>query len=197
VAVTASGGGTVAAGRRDVVGVGEQLAGRFAAAVLAVRVVEDRQPLIVAWDDGDEIGRYVSDPSHGTPASDGVLSEPLGVEHADAIAAACGRPDAADDLAETLAEELDPESTIESERLSDALRLLGLPLWLVAASSLPRDPPTGPRARDLTRLGAGVAGFPGRPWGWAANIVRRRRKPPPAIVDPPRKHGGDIDPWLL
>jgi hypothetical protein len=197
VAVAASGDGTVAAGRRGVVGVGEFLAGRIAAPVLAVRMIDDRQLLIVAWEDGDEIGRYVSDPSHGTPASDGVLSEPLGVEHADAFAAACDRPEAADDLAEVLAEELDPDSTIESERLSAVLRLLGLPRWLVAAASLPRDPPTGPRARDLTRLGAGLAGLPGHLWGRAANVVRKRRGPPPAITDPPRGRGGDIDPWLL
>jgi hypothetical protein len=196
-AVAASGEGTVAAARRGVVGVGEFLADRLAAPVLAVRVVDDRQLLIVAWTDGDEIGRYVSDPSHGTPDSDGVLSEPLGVEYADAFAAACGRPEAADDLAEALAEELDPDSMIESERLATVLRLLGLPPWLVAASSLPRDPPTGPRARDLTRLGAGVAGLAGHVVGRAANVVRKRRKPPPAIVDPPRGRGGDIDPWLL
>src|SRR5688500_11091253 len=43
VAVAASGGGTVAAGRRGVVGVGEHLAGRLGGPVLAVRVLADRQ----------------------------------------------------------------------------------------------------------------------------------------------------------
>jgi hypothetical protein len=196
-AVAASGDGTVAAGRRGVVGVGEWLAQRLGAPVLAFRVADDRQLVIVAWTDGDEVGRYVSDPSHGFPASDGVLSEPLGIEHAGAFAALCGRPDSADDLAETLAEDLDPDSVIESERLSTVLRLLGLPHWLVAAGSLPRDPPTGPRARDLTRLGAGVPGVLGRVRGRAVNVVRRRRPPPPVVTDPPRGRGGDIDPWLL
>jgi len=197
VAVAASGDGTVAAGRRGVVGVGEWLAQRLAGPVLAFRIADDRQLLIVAWADGDEVGRYVSDPSHGFPPSDGVLAEPLGVEHADAFADLCGRPDSADDLAETLAEDLDPDSVIESERLSAVLRLLGLPRWLVAAGSLPRDPPTGPRARDLIRLGAGVPGLLGRVRGRAVNVVRRRRPPPPVVTDPPRGRGGDIDPWLL
>jgi hypothetical protein len=196
VAVAGSGDSTVAAGRRGVIGVGERLAA-LGVPVLAVRVLADRQLLLALWADGDEVGRYVSDPSHGFPADEGVRSDPLGVEHAGALAAACGRPDAAADLSETLAEELDPDSVIESERLAGVVRLLGLPGWLVAASSLPRDPPTGPRARDMTRLGAGVPGLPGMVCGWAVDVIRRRRPPPPAVTDPPRGAGGDIDPWLL
>lgn len=196
VAVAASGDGTVAAGRRGVVGVGEWLADRLAATVVAFRVVADRQLLLVLWADGDEVGRYASDPSHGPEADADTLSDPLGVEHADAFAAACGHPEAAEDLAELLAEEFDPDSVIESERLGSVLRLLGLPRWLVAASSLPRDVPTGPRARDLTRLGAGLPGLAGWLRGRAVNVVRRRRPPPPAITDAP-KGRSDIDPWLL
>jgi hypothetical protein len=75
------------------------------------------------------------------------------------------------------------------------LRLLGLPSWLVAVSSLPRDVPTGPRAVELTRLGAGATWFGGRVRGRAAEVVRRRRPPPPAFTDAPR--GGRIDPRLL
>jgi hypothetical protein len=194
VAVASSGDETVAAGRRGVVGVGEWLADRLAATVLAVRVLTDRQLLVALWVGREEVGRYVSDPSHGL--DDDTLPDPLGVEHAAAFAAACGHPEAAEDLAELLAEQLDPESVIESERLGAVLRLLGLPRWLVAASSLPRDVPTGPRAPDVTRLGAGVPGFLGRVCGWAADLVRRRRPPPPAVTDAP--HGGaDIDPWGL
>jgi hypothetical protein len=194
VAVAASGDGTVAAGRRGVVGVGEWLADRLGATVFAFRVVTDRQLLVALWADGEEVGRYLSDPSHGL--DDDTLSDPVGVEHADGFAAACGHPEAAEDLAELLAEELDPDSVIESERLGRVLRLLGLPRWLVAASSLPRDIPTGPRSRDMTRLGAGVPGFRGRLRGAAVGIVRRRRPPPPAITDAPRR-GSDIDPWML
>jgi hypothetical protein len=194
VAVAASGDGTVAAGRRGVVGVGESLADRLGATVFVFRVVTDRQLLVALWADGEEVGRYLSDPSHGL--DDDTLSDPVGVEHADGFAAACGHPEAAEDLAELLAEELDPDSVIESERLGRVLRLLGLPRWLVAASSLPRDIPTGPRSRDMTRLGAGVPGFRGRLRGAAVGIVRRRRPPPPAITDAPRR-GSDIDPWML
>jgi hypothetical protein len=196
VAVASSGNATVAAGRRGVVGVGEWLARRLAATVLAVRVIVDRQLLVALWANGEEVGRYVSDPSYGPDADDDTLPDPLGVEHATAFAAACGRPDAADDLAELLAEQLDPESVIESERLGGILRLLGLPRWLVAAASLPHDVPTGPRAADVTRLGAGVPGWLGRVCGWAVGLVRRRRPPPPAVIDAPRG-GADIDPWLL
>jgi hypothetical protein len=196
VAVAASGDATVAAGRRGVLGVGEWLADRLAATALAVRVISDRQLLLVLWADREEVGRYVSDPSYGLPEHDDTLPDAFGVEYAAAFAAACGRPEAADDLAELMAEELDPESFIESERLLGMLRLLGLPRWLVAASSLPRDVPTGPRAADLTRLGAGVPGLLGRVLGWAVDLVRRRRPPPPAVIDAPRG-GTDIDPWAL
>lgn len=84
VAVAASGDGTVAAGRRGVLGVGEWLAGRLAATVLAIRVVADRQLLVALWADREEVGRYVSDPSYGLDPYDDVLSDPLGVEHATA-----------------------------------------------------------------------------------------------------------------
>jgi hypothetical protein len=196
VAVAACGDATVAAGRRGVVGVGEWLADRLAATVLAVRVVADRQLLLAAWVDREEVGRYLSDPSHGLPDEDDVLPDPLGVDDAAAFAAACGRPQAGDDLAELLAEQLDPDSVIESERLGAVARLLHLPRWLVAASALPRDVPTGPRAADMTRLGAGLPGFAGWVCGRAVNLVRRRRPPPPAIADPPRGAAG-IDPWLF
>ena len=214
VAVAASGDGTVAAGRRGVVGVAEVLATRLAGPmlatrqagpmlatrqagpVLAVRVLADRQLLLALWTDGDEVGRYVSDPSREPGADEDLLPDPYGVEHADAIAGACGRPEAAEDLSELLAEELDPDSVIESERLARVLRLLGLPTWLVAAATLPRDIPTGPSSGDMTRLGAGVPGPLGRLCGWAVNVVRRRRPPPPAVTDAPRGSSG-VDPWLL
>jgi hypothetical protein len=195
VAVAASGGGTVAAGRRGVVGVGAWLADRLPVTVLAVRVLADRQLLLAMWSDGEELGCYVSDPSREPGAEDDVLAEPFGAEHGAAFAAAYGRPDAADDLTEILAEQLDPDSVIESERLARVLRLLELPTWLVAAATLPRDIPTGPRARDLTRLGAGVPGLIGRIPGRAVEVVRRRRPPPPAVTDAPRGSAG-MDPWL-
>jgi hypothetical protein len=194
--VVVAAGGTVAAARRGVVEVGQWLAERLAATVLAVRVLNDRQLVLVAWADGDEVGRYVSDPSHEPDADQDLLAEPLGAEHAEAFAAACGHPDAAEDLGELLAEELDPDSVIESERLAGVLRLLHLPTWLVAAATLPRDIPTGPRARDLTRLGAGVPGLLGVVCGRAVRVVRRHRPPPPVVTDAPRGNTG-VDPWLM
>jgi hypothetical protein len=185
VAVAERGAGTVAAQRRGVLGVAEDLAARFGATLVAVRVAADRQLALSVWADGEEVGRYVSDPSHGL-RDETVLSDPLGVEHAEDFASALGSPEVAEDLGELLAEELDPDSMIESERLARALRLLGLPDWLVAASSLPRDVPGGPRSREFTRFGAGVPGLPGRVAGRAARLVRARRRPPPVVADPPR-----------
>jgi hypothetical protein len=152
--------------------------------------------LLAVWAGGEEAGRYVSDPSREPGADDDVLPDPLGAEHAAAFAAALGRPDAAAELAEVLAEELDPDSFIESERLGRVLRLLRLPTWPVAAATLPGDIPTGPRARDMTRLGAGVPGPLARLAGGAVNVVRRRRPPPPAVTDAPRG-GPGMDPWLM
>lgn len=195
LAVAAHARGAIAAGRQGVLEVGADLARRLPATVVAVRVVDDRQLVFAVWVDGGEVGRYVSDPSYGL-AQDDVLTDPLGAEHAEAFAAAVGRPEAADELGELLAEEFDAESVIESERLLGVLRLLGLPGWLVSAASLPRDVPGGPRARDLTRLGAGRPGFVGRVAERATQIVRNRRRLPPAVVDPPRG-ARDIDPWLF
>lgn len=196
VAVAASGDGTIAARRRGVLGVGEWLADRLAATVIAVQVVTDRQLVLAAWMDREEVGRYVSDPSHGRTDEDDVLPDPLGVEYADAFAAACGHPEAGGELAELLAEQLDPDNVIESERLGAVLRLLRLPRWLVVASALPRDVPTGPPAADMIRLGAGRPGLAGWVCGRAVNLFRRRRRPPPAIAAPPRGTAG-MDPWLF
>ena len=178
-AVPVSGDGTAAAGRRGVAGIGESLADRFRATVVALRVVRDRQLLLVVWADGEEVGRYLSDPSFGLGPGDDTLPDAYGVAHGAAFAAACGHPENAEDLEELLGDELDTDSVFESERLAGVLRLLGLPRWLVAAPSLPRDVPTGPGRREVTRLGAGLPG----PFGWlsgrAVNVVRKRRPPPP------------------
>jgi hypothetical protein len=196
VAVPATGDGTVAAGRRGVAGVAQALAAELGATVAAVRVVRDRQLLLAVWQGETEVGRYLSDPSYGLPDDDDTLPDPIGVEHAEAFAEACGRVESAEDLAELLAEELDPDSVIESERLAGVLRLLDLPGWLVAASSLPKDVPAGPRASDLLRLGAGADGVAGLLRGLAADVVRRRMRPPPVITDAPRG-GPEIEPWML
>lgn len=195
VAVARAADGTVAAGRRGILGLGAWLADRFADPVLAFRVLVDRQLVLAAWVEGEELGRYVSDPAQEPGADKDVLSEPLGAEYAEAFAAAASTPDAAEDLGELLAEELDPDSVIESERLSRVLRLLSLPTWLVAAAALPKNVPTGPRARDLIRLGAGRTGVAGLVAGRAAEVIRKRRRPPPVVTDAPR--GPGMDPWLM
>jgi hypothetical protein len=184
VAVAERGAGTVAAHRRGVLGVAEDLAGRLGVPLVAVRVAGDRQLALSVWADGAEVGRYVSDPSHGLN-DETVLPDPLGVEHAEDFAAAVGRPEVGEKLRELLADELASDDEIESERLSRVLRLLGLPDWLVAASSLPRDVPGGPRSGEFTRLGAGVPGIAGRVAGRAAQVARTRRRPPPVVSDPP------------
>ncbi|MBU2664876.1 hypothetical protein KOI35_15340 [Actinoplanes bogorensis] len=182
---------TVASGRRGIVELGEALPGT----VLVLRVLADRQLALVAWQDGDERGRYVSDPSREPGADEDVLDDPLGVSSAEDFAAAGGHPERAGELAELLNERLDPDNVIESERLSRILRLLELPTWLVAVSTLPRDVPTGPSARSLTRFGGGLTGVRGRLFDLVLRPVRRRRPPPPVIADPPSSSG--MDPWLL
>jgi hypothetical protein len=186
----------VARDRRDVVGVGEALA-TASSRVLAIRVLLDRQLVLVAWRDGGEVARYVSDPSREPGAPFDTLDEPLGVEDADAIAAVCDRDEVAEDLGELLAEELDPEEEIESERLSKVLALLGLPTWIVSAWVLPKRMPLGPSPKDLTRYGAGRTGPGGLVAGRAARSLRRR-KPDPVVADPPRRQGPGPDDlmWL-
>lgn len=196
--VAPAGTGTVAAGRRGVVGLGESLATRMAVPTLAVRVLDDRQLVLVAWVSGREVARYVSDPSREPGAEEDVLPDPFGAEGAAAVAALCGKPEAGDELSALLAESLDPDDEIESERLGRMLRLLELPTWLVSAWRLPRDLPTGPPRRDLLRLGAGRTGPSGWIAGRAARLRRRWRPPPPVLVDPPRGNAGmdDLAMWL-
>jgi|GEM_PF-793406 len=197
VALGDPGDGTVATGRSGVLEVGAALAAALDSVVVVARVVLDRQLVLAAWRGRDEVGRYSSDPSRERGADEEVLAEPYGVEHADAFAAAVGREDAAEELADVLGEELDPDSVYESERLASVLRLLGLPGWVVAAGALPRDIPTGPTRAGLVRLRAGVEGPKGVVPGRATAAARRRMPPPPAIAEPPRAGDLGIDPFLL
>ncbi|WP_430645210.1 hypothetical protein [Agromyces sp. GXS1127] len=197
VALAVPGDGTVASGRRGVLETAAALAATLDAVAVAIRVRLDRQLVLAAWSGGEELGRYSSDPSHEPGADEDVLDEPFGADHAFAFATAAGRPDAGEDLAEVLEEPLDSDSVFESERLARVLRLLGMPGWIVAASSLPADVPTGPPSRRFVRLGAGATGASGAVRGWMAGRARRRMPPPPALADPPRTADPGIDPWLL
>ncbi|MEU1971006.1 hypothetical protein ABZ477_05085 [Microbacterium sp. NPDC019599] len=193
------GAGVVASDRRGIIEVGELLAGRMPeASAFAVRVRRDRQLSIVAWQAGEERGRYCSDPSQEPGAEDDVLGEPVGAYSAADFAELAARPDAAEELTEMLEEELDPDSVFESERLRGILRLLGMPDWLVAAGALPHDIPTGPRASELTRLRAGATSGPGILRSAFVRGLRRRRTPAPTIADPPRNGGMDgLEPWMF
>ncbi|MBM2615946.1 hypothetical protein JIG36_10295 [Actinoplanes sp. LDG1-06] len=180
------GDGAVAAGRRGIVDVGAELAATLDTPAVAIRVLADRQLALVAWSGGEELGRYVSDPSREPGAEEDTLPDPYGVSLAPELAELCGHADRAADISDLLDEPLDPDSFIESERLAKLLRLLSLPTWLVAVATLPRDIPTGPGAAELTHLG---------PPRWLARRTRRRA-PAPVLTDPPRGASG-MDPWLL
>src|SRR3712207_1820747 len=74
VPVLSAGDGTVASGRRGVVGVGQALAEAMTATCVVLRVQDDRQLVVVAWESGLEVARYVSDPSREPNADSDVLS---------------------------------------------------------------------------------------------------------------------------
>ncbi len=158
------------------------LAHSLGTVAVMVRVERDRVLRLEGWDgtgdhgyqEPEHLGSYVSDPSADAPDDEEMYPEPVGAHHARRYAEACGHPEVGDDLTELLAEELDPESVFESERLDSVLRLLDLPRWLIAASSLPGDVPSGPRRSEMVRLGAGREGAPGRVAGTMTGILRRR-----------------------
>ena len=191
------GGGVVADAKRGIIEVGGLIAERVSGPVLAMRVLRDRQLGLVAWSAGEEVARYCSDPSREPGADKEVFSEPIGAENAETLAELWNAKDAAEGLTELLEEEIDPDSVYESERLGRTLRLLGLPAWIVAAGSLPRSMPTGPKASELVQLRAGLPGVAGRTRDALVRPVRRRQMPPPVIVDPPSGSGTDYESWMF
>ncbi|MFZ0160395.1 MAG: hypothetical protein WAL50_15320 [Kineosporiaceae bacterium] len=171
----------VAGDGTDLLALAVGLARRLGTVTVAARVERDRVLRLDAWDGTDDqdtqepehLGSYLSDPTVDAPDEE-VYPEPVGAHHAPRYAEACGHPEVSDELTELLAEELDPESVFESERLDSVLRLLDLPRWLVAVTSLPGDVPSGPRRSELVRLGAGREGVTGRVAGAMTGVVRRR-----------------------
>jgi hypothetical protein len=177
----------VAAEGRDLEAFGAELAA-IGAVVLTAEVVRDRLLVLLVWTDGaGEPLRYLSDPSVLSPDEEDVLDEAVGADHGAAMALAFGRPEAAEEVEAALAEWLDPESYIESERLDRVLALLGLPTWPVSAWALPKAVSGGPRVDDMTRLGAGVGGTAGRVRGGFAGVGRTVRQKVTRRPDGPRR----------
>jgi hypothetical protein len=166
--------GAVAGNKRTAADVAQALSATAGGPALAALVEDDKLLLLWAYSAGVPIGAYVSDPTVARPWDDEASIEPEGAEHAPAIAAAWGAPEKADDLEEVLAEELG-ESTNESERITGILRLLAMPDWIVAAASLPKDVPGGPRAKSFTKLGAGKEGVTGAVDAAVRGIVRKKK----------------------
>ncbi len=183
--------------RRGVIEVGDALAQRSAGLVVVTRVRRDRQLAVVAWNAGEERGRYCSDPSLEPNADRDVADEPVGAEIAESLADLRGRADAAAELTELLEEELDPDSVYESERLRAVLRLLALPTWIVASGALPHDIPTGPTAAELTRMRGGATGSAAVVRAPVVRWIRRRQTAPPVIADPPRGGGAGFEEWMF
>lgn len=176
----------VASGGRDLEALAGDLAEDLGPALL-VEVVRDRLLALVLRTGADEDPpRYLSDPS---VLDEEDLDEPRGAQHARSIATAFGRGPAGERLREALAESLDPEQDIESERVMRVLDLLGLPTWLVSAWALPRPPSTGPTRRELTRLRAGVQGPGGIVVERVVEPVRRARQLLSRRPDGPRPDG--------
>lgn len=189
-AVPAAVEGAVAGRGRGLEALGEEVAARLGTLALAADVEQDRRLRLLVADGETVVGRYDSAPPPSDEGSAPVDPDllalgfvpgsgdegPSGAEYAEAIAAAFGRPEAGERLAGLLADTLAEGDEIESERLGAVLGLLGLPRWLVAADVLPRSVPSGPRAEEFTRLGAGRPGAAGMLKGWAAALPRRRRR---------------------
>lgn len=173
VAVPTRAHGVVAGDKARADDVARALASAVGSASLAVTVDDDRLLRMWSFSGDADLGDYLSDPSVAFPNDDEAGPDPIGADNAAGIAAACGRPEAADDLEDLLGEELG-ESTNESERLTAMCRLLGLPDWLVAAASLP-NVPGGPKAAEVTKLGAGKEGVAGAVDAAIRGLVRKKK----------------------
>lgn len=177
VAVADNPGGSVAGSRTGVSELTRRVATGLRTLALGVEV-DDERVLRLTWASPDVDGSYDSNPGLGhEDDEDDLPPDPVGVDLLTGLAEAAGRPEAAEDLTELLGDQIDRDSTFESERLRAVLRLLDAPTWLVASSSLPRDVPSGPRRSEITRLGAGRPGPAGRLRGLAVRRVRRHRPP--------------------
>lgn len=173
VAVPTRSHGAVARNRMRLPDVARSLADATQGPVIAALVDNDEVLWLWAFDADTDLGSYLSAPSTAFPDDDEAGIEPEGSEVGGVLAAAVGRPEVAEALEEALAEEL-TEDVNESERLTAVCRLLGLPEWLVSSTALPKDVGGGPRAAELTKLGAGRKGVRGSVDGAVRGMVRKR-----------------------
>lgn len=165
--------GKVARGKRRFDDVARDLASTLQTSVIGVEVNSERRLRIVPFDGEDALPVYDSAPPEPDEAQ--ILVDDFGnpmmgeAAFVDTEAAAhtllrlqeITDDGAYDSLVELLDDDLG-ESTHESERLVDVLRLLDLPTWIVSSDSLPRNIPGGPAKSEMTRLGAGKPGVQGR-----------------------------------
>src|SRR5699024_10755451 len=119
----------------------------------------------------DEFGEPMMDPFGepvGAPGEAQMADDGEEFEHAP-LARVLGHPEAAEELTDLLEDELSEDES-ESERLTALARLVGLPTWLVAATSLPKDIWGGPRREEFLRLQAGRTGAA----GWVPGYLARK-----------------------
>lgn len=199
LAVATNARGTVAAGKRTIDTLARDLAADLGAVAIAVEVDRDKRLRLWAYESGERIGSFDSAPEDDGELAVGQIpldefGDPLpeamlalggsGAQSAAELVRVCVGPgapddeesDPADDIEELLGEEL-TESESESDRLRSVLRLLTLPTWLIASTSLPKDVPGGPRAGQVLHLRAGRTGVAGLTLGALSERTRRKFKP--------------------
>lgn len=165
--------GAVAAGRQDLLSLGERLTELLDTVVVGLVVRRERLLLLRATAPDSPGVDYVSDATQARPDDDTAWG-PEGAEGGSVLAELSGVPGAADEVVELLAEELG-ESENESERLMALARLLGWPDWLVAVAGLPKRVAGGPDTSEFTRLRVGRSGLGGVVISRSTQVVRRRR----------------------
>jgi hypothetical protein len=166
--------GAVAGDKMTSADVARALSAASGGAAFNLIVLDDKMLNIEAYRSGELVMSYYSDPTVEYPHNDELMPEPIGAQDAPAFAAALGAPELAEGLEELLGEELG-ESENESERVTRVLRLIGAPAWIVAAETLPKAVPSGPAAKEFTRLGAGKEGVSGRLDDAVRGIVRKKK----------------------
>lgn len=202
--------GKVAAGKRTIDEVGRDLAATTGALTLVAQIRRDEalrlwlyngdqrvatvdtnppEPEFGAGPGHDEFGGAVTLDEFGEPMLE-EFGEPVGMamfeDDSDGltyapIAQALEVPEVSEELTELLEDELSEDES-ESERLTAMARLLGLPTWLVSATSLPKDIWGGPRREEMIRLQVGRQGAAGALHGF---VTRRTTRRPPARPERP------------